>query len=385
MKPLAEHKTRLIFEEGCLDKKGELLLSLGERALILTGKNGAVRSGALADAIVALSANDQTFRIFDKIGENPTTEICREAAKEALNARADFVLAIGGGSVMDAGKLVALLAATGEESEIDGFTDDLLYSADLSKAACLPIAVVGTTAGTGSEVTNIAVLTRKDGTKKGISAPCLYPAIAFADTRYTESMSPLTTCSTGLDALCHLLESYFSEEFDPRAEAVCLEGISLAVGNLLHLQESEAYAKRSEFRKKMHKASLLGGYAIDLCRTAFPHMAGYALTEKTGLPHGLATALFLPVHLALVEEFMPERAQKMEKECGFSCQDISKLADSLVLSWLFAGDWHLSEDLLHGEEARYETAANRKRTPSVPDAEELLDLAKERLSLVLSS
>ena len=193
MKPLAEHKTRLILEEGCLDKKGELLLSLGERALILTGKNGAVRSGALADAIAALSANDQTFRIFDKISENPTTEVCREAAKEALNARADFILAIGGGSVMDAGKLVALLAATGEESGIDGFTDDLLYSADLSEAACLPIAVVGTTAGTGSEVTNIAVLTRNDGTKKGISAPCLYPAIAFADTRYTESMSPLTT------------------------------------------------------------------------------------------------------------------------------------------------------------------------------------------------
>ena len=372
-----DHPTKLIFEEGALDCKGSLLQSLGDRVLNVTGKTGAAASGALADVLQALDSNDQAFRIFDGISANPTVSSVRQAAAAARAFEADFIVAVGGGSVMDAAKAAALLAGS-------NLTNRQHFEPDES-CTPLPVVAVGITAGTGSEVTDIAVLTIEEtGRKQRLSCKKLYPSIAFSDWRYTESLPERITVSAGLDALCHLLESWFSPEFDSRAERDCLSGAALALRQLSRLEDRPHAWSDREFRRKMSEASLFGGYAIDRCHTSFPHLAGYALTEEAGLPHGLACAVFLPVLMDLAAEYAPERCEILKQATDFSVQQIAELADYLVQEDYFAHPFRFPPEQLEKQLPRYEQSAHRMRTPGQLSGEELLQLADDRLALLFS-
>jgi len=371
------HPTALHFGEAELDKNAAAIEELGERVLIMTGKSGAVASGALADVLQILSSNDQTFRIFDGISENPLVSSVRKAAEEAKSFEADFILAIGGGSVVDAAKGAALLAT-------NDFTDDELFSKEGGNSP-LPIVAVGITAGTGSEVTDIAVLTQDEtGRKKSLRRRDLYPALAFADYRYTQSMGERTTVSTALDALCHLLESYFSPEFDESLTNFCFRGIGLACRQLARLEESSKAYEAKAFRQDMTEAALLGGYAIDRCRTSFPHLAGYALTEEKGLPHGLACAAFLSPLMQLAEEYASEKCEALQVATGFSTEEIARLADYLVQKDFYETGFTYAPNQLENQLARYEQGTQWQRTPGQVPAETLLAMAEEQLMLLQS-
>ena len=195
---------KVVSGKNAVKNNAHLLSALGKRCIIVTGGKSAVLSGALSDVKEALTENNIEFTVYDKIGPNPRLDHCHEAGKLAREFGADFIFGIGGGSPLDAAKAVAVYATNPEFSLTD------IYSVTNRKKA-LPIALVGTTAGTGSEVGRVSVLTNPETGRKGSIAPddC-YPTISFADSTYTETVPYDITVSTALDALAHAIEGYMS-------------------------------------------------------------------------------------------------------------------------------------------------------------------------------
>jgi len=195
--------TRIIAGKDCIIQNRDLFRSLGKKALIVTGAHSAKRNGSLSDVITALEATGVSYFVFDKVMSNPTIACVYEGAEVARVNQCDMIIAIGGGSPMDAGKAIALLAAQeiAEENLFAGnYTDQVL-----------PMAFVPTTAGTGSEVTQYAILTNDQAqTKTSIASDLLFPNVAFLDAKYTENLPTETTINTAIDALSHAVEGMLS-------------------------------------------------------------------------------------------------------------------------------------------------------------------------------
>lgn len=307
--------TRLITGRDCIRQNAALLADCGTRALLITGRSAARRSGALADVTAALEAGGIPWALYDRIPQNPTLAGCQAAAALGVEFRADLVIGIGGGSALDAAKAVAVLVAN------PGMTQAELYSLHWPISP-LPIVCVGTTAGTGSEVTAVAVLTRPDGTKKSITADSLFPTLSITDPGYTASMSDYFTRSTAVDALAHCIESYFSRRANAISKAWALEGVRVLLPELKILAEYGSAGLNHHNRAALYHGSICGGFAISVTGTAFPHTIGYPLTEQFGLPHGVACAVFLPDFLRYNATVMPELAAAFFRGCGSTLDDL---------------------------------------------------------------
>ena len=283
---------------GCLNENSSAL-ALGKNCLIVTGKSSAKLSGALDDAINALEKEGISYGVFDGIGENPLISACHKAGEAARKIGADFILGIGGGSVLDASKAIAIYAANPELSAID------IYKREYKNEA-LPVALIGTTAGTGSEVTAVAVLTNDEtGVKKSISGPDCYAAVSFCDPKYTCSMSYKTTVSTALDAFAHAIEGFFTQKCDGVLRIFAEKCIPELYSCLEILSKTDTVPE--EIREKLYYASIYAGLVINTCGTAFPHPLGYVLTENYGVPHGMACAAFFAPFIDRCAEYAPEK------------------------------------------------------------------------------
>lgn len=311
---------RLLGGEKAVRRNRSLLPSLGKRCLLVTGKHSAISSGARQDVEEALKAEGISWSVFDGIGENPTLEACRAAARLCREERADFVLGIGGGSPMDAAKAVAVLAADPQLPE------DLLFSKKWP-AEPLPIAVVGTTSGTGSEISNVSVLTCSDGRKRSISGPSLYPTLSFGDPRYTYTMSRAATITTGLDAFAHAAEGYLSPKCGKITASFGEMAIPVLWRNLYKLYKGEELTET--MHKELYEASLWAGFVLAANGASFPHPYGYVLTERYGVPHGRACTTFFPALLRRVEETAPSRAERLLTLCGCSREELEEVLYSL--------------------------------------------------------
>lgn len=299
--------TRLITGKGCVKKSAEELKRIGNRVLIVTGRNGARACGALGDVEAALKSNGQEWALYDKIGQNPKLEDCMEAAKMAVSFGADGVIGIGGGSPLDAAKCIAVLAAN------PGMTKEQLYGLTW-KNSPLKIAVVGTTAGTGSEVTKVSVITT-DGRKKSFHHDDIYPLLSFGDAGYTMTLPEMFTRSTAVDAMAHCVESYFSKAADDLSRNFAVAGICLLADVFKKMLQTGFASTACEAmsymdREKCYEASLYGGLAINKTGTCFPHTMGYLLTEDYGIPHGTACAVFLPEFYAYNRRVVPGLAER---------------------------------------------------------------------------
>lgn len=278
------------------------LSALGKSCLIVTGKRSAALCGALDDAVTALKKENISYEVFNEIGENPLISACHKAGISARAAKADFILGIGGGSVLDASKAIAIYASNADLSPID------IYKREYSSAP-LPVALIGTTAGTGSEVTAVSVLTNDEtGRKKSISGPDCYAKIAFCDPEYTSSMPYSTTVSTALDAFAHAVEGYFTEKCVGIIELFAQKCIPQIYSCLKELAGKDSVDP--SLREPLYYGSLYAGLVINTCGTAFPHPLGYVLTENYGIPHGIACAAFFPAFIDRCAEYTPEKAEK---------------------------------------------------------------------------
>lgn len=289
---------RIVSGKNCVKEHSELFSSFGNRCLILTGKTSAKNSGAFDDICSVLSALNIDYLVFDEIEPNPLTITCHTAGELARNFRADFVIGIGGGSVLDAAKAVAIYNSNPEFSHTD------IYSRAIP-AKHIPVILVGTTSGTGSEVTGVSVLTNADtGLKKSISGEDCYSVLSFCDYQYTKSTNTSVRKSTCYDALAHSVESYLSLTSNQHSEDYALKAISMLSSYILDGSFSEL--SENDF-EKLYIASLYAGLAINITGTCFPHTIGYFLTENYNVPHGVACAVFMPYLFKRAKKYCPEK------------------------------------------------------------------------------
>jgi alcohol dehydrogenase len=229
------------------------------------------------------------FVLYDKAVPEPPIELADEGAKLAVRGKCDGVVGIGGGSAMDLAKAIAVLAAN------KGKAEDYL---GLNKVPGpgLPKIMVPTTAGTGSEVTFTAVFIRKKLKKKeGMNSPYLYPELALLDPELTLTLPPHPTAATGIDALCHAIESYTSINASPMSEVMSLEAIRLISGNL---RTAVHDGTNIEAREAMLLGSLYAGLGLANAGVTAVHSLSYPLGGKYGISHGLANTIMLPKVMA---------------------------------------------------------------------------------------
>jgi len=272
-----------------------------------------------------------TYALCSDIAPEPTLAMADAAAACISNNGADVVIGIGGGSAMDTAKAAAMLATCG------GKASDYIGLNKVPKAG-LPTIMIPTTAGTGSEVTFTAVFVNSDLKKKqGINSPFLYPDIALLDPALTLSVPPTLTATTGVDALCHAIESYTSLNASPMSEIVSLQAISLIGANLRECVHNGA---NLEAREKMLLGSLYAGLGLANAGVTAVHSLSYPLGGRYGVPHGLANTLLLPavigynIPAALSKFTMVAKALGEETE-GIALREAAGLAQEAVLSLIY--------------------------------------------------
>ena len=314
---------KLVTGAGCVRESAKELAKLGKTCLIVTGKHAAKACGALRDVTDTLEANGQKWLQFDEIGPNPKLTDCMVAAEKAIASGADFVLGIGGGSALDAAKCIAVLAAN------PGLTQAQLYAFDWANAP-LKIVAVGTTAGTGSEVTKVSVITTPDGRKKSFHHEAIFPVLALGDPNYTMSLPPMVTRSTMVDVLAHCAESFFSRSANHISRMYAVEGIRLLLPVMGEMAENGCENLDYDTREKRYCASIYGGLAINVTGTCFPHTMGYLLTETYGIPHGTACAVFQKDFYEYNKAVAPQLAAEFLDRIGSSEEAYLALIEKLT-------------------------------------------------------
>ncbi|MCI8387400.1 MAG: iron-containing alcohol dehydrogenase [Clostridiales bacterium] len=297
--------------------------ALGKKALIVSGRNSAKACGALDDVIDVLASLGIEWALYDKIVENPPVSVCFEGGKLAFEEKADFVVAIGGGSPLDAAKAIAAYAANPELSAMD------IYTAAIEKA--LPIIAIPTTAGTGSEVDPVAVMTI-DGknVKKSFKSACTFPRYAILDPKYTESLGAEYTISTALDAFCHCVESYLSPKSTDISRMFAVEGARRIYTALLEIENGSCDLEALKpLREQLLTGATSGGIAINTTGTGFNHPLGYNLTLYKGIPHGSACGVFMEEYFSYNSK-TEEGKQLIENFCTALSASPNEVAANIV-------------------------------------------------------
>lgn len=281
---------KVIMGFECIRNNADAFKEMGKKALIVTGKHSSKANGSFKDITDVLTQNAQGYAVYDRVMSNPDIACCYEGAALAKKEQVDFIVAMGGGSPMDAAKAIALLA-------LQDIPEDELFSGRY-KSDFLPMVLVPTTAGTGSEVTPYSVLTdHKIQTKMTISSPGLFPKIAFLDARYMENLSYDITVNTAIDALSHSLEGMLSKKANAVTDMLASESIRNIA---LCFDAMKNKSLTLEHREKLLYASMLAGMVIAQTGTTIVHSMGYSLTYFKGADHGRANGLLLPAFLEFI-------------------------------------------------------------------------------------
>jgi alcohol dehydrogenase class IV len=268
--------------------------------LFVTDAN--VRRIGLADTMLAaLEAAGRAVTIFDAVEADPSQETVLAAVSAGHAAGATGVIGFGGGSPMDVAKVAAYLLGTGVSIES-------IYGVGLATGRGLPLILVPTTAGTGSEATPVAVITTGHAVKKGIVAPALYADWALLDATLTTGLPPAITAATGIDAIVHAIEAYTSARLkNPLSDMLAKQALGLLTANLLPaIRNGQDLAAR----EAMLIGSHLAGVAFANAPVAGVHALAYPLGGHFHVPHGLSNALMLPHVLRFnLEAAMPLYAE----------------------------------------------------------------------------
>ncbi len=352
--------TRIFLGEGALSQARPYICKLGKKALIVTGKSSAHKSGVLAELLPLLKAEGIVHSIFDQVRENPDLGCVMAGKEQFLRESCDFIIAIGGGSPLDAAKAISLAAA-------NKLREDQLYDETLRKQS-YSIVAIPTTHGTGSEVTQYSVLTNtKTRIKAGFGSDLIFPRLAIVDARYMKSLSSTVSLNTSMDVLSHLLEGIYSTNRQPLLFPIIAQGIKLIVQNLsLCLKEPENLPAR----EALAQASLWGGIAIAHTSTTLQHAIGYPFTTEFGVPHGLANAMFL-------KQIMQFYAPAIKSELDLLFEKIG-MSQAEFMAWLDSFPIQLRVDLsgidLEKWIAQILSSRNIQISPRIPTDSELREI-----------
>ena len=288
---------------GVFGDLGAHVSPLGAKPLIVTGRQSARATGMLDTALAMLPK----AQVFDQVDENPAVTLCDAGAAFCREHGCDCIVALGGGSPMDAAKAIALLATNpGECTAYFGKAE--------FDAPPLPIIAVPTTAGTGSEVTPYAVLVDKAGQRKNtLRGTQLFPRVALLDPQLSVTMPRHVTISTGLDALSQAMEGMLSLKSTAVGDVFALEICRLVKRWLPRAADAP---DDLEARARMLQAAMLSGCVIAQSGTTLVHGAGYYFTLEFGVAHGLANALLLPPVFCHNARYEPKKVASLANVLG---------------------------------------------------------------------
>ncbi|KZK88351.1 1,3-propanediol dehydrogenase [Pseudovibrio sp. Ad46] len=276
----------VVCEPGAVQKLDELTLkTIGKRVFLVSDK-GLMKAGLVEPVITQLEAAGIDVTLFDDVVADPPEAIVLHAAELAKAADVDSVIGLGGGSSLDVAKLVALLVGGGEQ-----LAD--IYGVGMAKGKRLPLILIPTTAGTGSEVTPISIITTGEAEKKGVVSPSLLPDVALLDADLTVGLPPHVTAATGIDAMVHAIEAYTSTSANnnPVSKVLAQEALRLLGANI---EKAVNTPLDKEARSNMLLGSMLAGQAFANSPVAAVHALAYPIGGIFHVPHGVSNALVLP-------------------------------------------------------------------------------------------
>ncbi|MGB7287611.1 MAG: iron-containing alcohol dehydrogenase [Salaquimonas sp.] len=271
--------------QGASDGLGPLATKLlGSEILFVTDK-GLVDLGLTDKPIKSLRESGCTVTIFDGTEPDPSLKILEQAIAKALDIKATGIIGFGGGSSMDLAKLAALVAGSGENL-------DEAWGVGLAKGPRLPLVLVPTTAGTGSEVTPVSIITVGGDEKRGVSSPVILPDLAILDASLTTGLPQHITAATGIDAMVHAIEAYTSraKNSNPMSKMLAVEALKLLGANI---KTACFDGNNIEAREAMLLGSMLAGMAFANSPVAAVHALAYPIGGMFHIPHGLSNALVL--------------------------------------------------------------------------------------------
>jgi len=285
MEPFVFNTTpRLVTRPGAAAEIGTIAGSLlGNRVLLVTDRG--IRSHGLDTGIVAsLKEAGAELAVFDEVEADPSLATLNKACASAEGITG--VVGLGGGSSLDVAKLTALLAGSGEDL-------DSAWGVGNAKGPRLPLVLIPTTAGTGSEVTPVSIITVEGDEKRGVSSPVILPDVAILDAELTLSLPAGTTAATGIDAMVHAIEAYASKSANnnPLSRMLATEALKLLGANI---ERVIAEPGDIDARSAMLLGSTLAGMAFANSPVAAVHALAYPIGGTFHVPHGLSNALVLP-------------------------------------------------------------------------------------------
>lgn len=304
---------KIVFGAGKLGTLGEEAKALGCRHALLVTTKDLAGLGVVERAVGILQAAGLKATRFDEVQPDPTCEAVDRAAAEVRAAGADTIVALGGGSAIDFAK--ALSAAVTHDGPIWEYVTYTGASARPLDGPLLPVVAVPTTAGTGSEVSQGAVLDNPvREMKAALLTPRMYPRVALVDPELTCTMPPTVTAMTGFDALTHGIESFLNvQRSAPASELFALEAVRRVAASLPAVIRDGGDLRA---RAEMSWAATCGGLAIGLSNAAVAHAMALPLGARLGTPHGLALALLQPTVLAHTWEAQPDRCAFLAETVG---------------------------------------------------------------------
>lgn len=312
---------RIITGRGSLVECGRLS---GERVMIITGSQSVVRSGALQRLTDALG-EERIVEVCSGVTKNPTTQDVLRGVEAMHEFAPDTVIAIGGGSPMDAAKVMTLFY---DYSEL---TFEKAAKGELPSARKTKLIAIPTTSGTASEVTRAAVVTYEEQNLKiGLKTDAFIPDVAILDAELTLTMPKNVVAETGMDALTHAVEAYCNHKLDRFTEPLAQAAICGILGNIVPSYEQATI----EAREIMHECQAIAGLAFTNVGLGMSHGIAHAVGGKFDLGHGLINAIVLPYVLRYnaQDPIVREKLARFEEELGMTLAEVvDDLNDMLAI------------------------------------------------------
>ena len=306
----------------------------GKKALIVTGRSSAKKSGLYDRVVGKLDAAHIDHVLFDQVDANPLTTTALDGAALAKSESCDMVIAIGGGSIMDCAKGIAFMAVN------DGDINDYIFNRKVSDNA-LPLIVIPTTCGTGSEGNGFGVLTNPEtGDKKSLRCNAIVPKVSIVDPGVMGTMPPHVLASVGFDALCHNIEAYTSKTAQPFTDALAYYAVTLLGQYLVPLYKhvkAAAEGKPAVLNEKqltkaweaVTLASTIGGMVINTAGVTLAHGMEHPASGLKDITHGVGLAVIEPVAVEYTWSANPDKFDALARI--FNHGDGSELGEALRL------------------------------------------------------
>jgi alcohol dehydrogenase class IV len=275
---------RIVMGPGSLGQAPSEIKRMGARRVAIVTDPGLVATGIVSRLEDLLKAEGVSVSRFDSVESDPRYQIAVQAGEFAKSCGAEAIVGIGGGSALDIAKTASALVTN------DGHVESY-FGIDLLKHPGLPFMLIPTTAGTGSEVTPIAILSDEgEKLKKGIVSPYLFPRVAILDPELTRGLPPHITAATGMDALIHAVEAFTSKNATGMTDMLAVEAMTLIHENI---RKAFSDGENIEARSRMLEGSMLAGMAFANAGVTAVHAFAYPIGAEFHIPHGVANSIML--------------------------------------------------------------------------------------------